>query len=63
MVEIEFEYFQNNIIIKANIDDYFSTVFYNFYKKAELEPNSVIFLLGSKTISESQKVIDIINLA
>ena len=61
MVEIEFEYFQNNIIIKANIDDYFSTVFYNFYKKAELEPNSVIFLLGSKRISESQKVLDIIN--
>ena len=33
MVEIEFEYFQNNIIIKANIDDYFSTVFIIFTKK------------------------------
>ena len=61
MVEIEFEYFQNNILIKANIDDCFSTVFYDFYKKAEIEPNSVIFTIESKRISEQQKVIDIIN--
>ena len=61
MVEIEFKYFQNIILVNANLDDYFRTVFSVFYKKAEVEPNSVIFIFENKKISEEQKIVDIIS--
>ena len=50
MIDIEFKYLQNIIVITSNLNDNFSTVFSNFYKRVEIEPNSVMFLFDNKKI-------------
>ena len=61
MIDIEFKYLQNIIVITSNLNDNFSTVFSNFYKRVEIEPNSVMFLFDNKKISENKKIIDFIS--
>ena len=59
MVEIEFEYLQNKIVIYANLSDYFSNISYKFYQKAGADPNSIIFFAHSQKITEDKKLEDI----
>ena len=61
MIDIEFQYLQNIIVITSNLNDNFSTVFSNFYERVEIEPNSVMFLFDNKKISENKKIIDFIS--
>jgi hypothetical protein len=60
MIDIEFKYLQNIIVITSNLNDNFSTVFSNFYERVEIEPNSVMFLFDNKKILENKKIIDFI---
>ena len=61
MVEIEFRYFQDEIKIQVNLDDYFKTAINRFYQKAKLEENSVIFLHNTFSLDETKTIKEIMN--
>ena len=61
MVELEFDYQQNKIILHANLNDYFSTIFWKYFQKSQLQQNSVIFFAHSVQIQENKRLIDIMN--
>ena len=59
MVELEFNFQENKICINANLNDYISTIINKYYQKAQIAPNSVIFISNSIQIQENKKIIDI----
>ena len=61
MVELEFNFQENKICINANLNDYISTIINKYYQKAQIAPNSVIFVSNSIQIPENKKIIDIMD--
>ena len=61
MVDIEFDYLQDKITMKFNLTDDFNSVFDKYYQKANIEPNSVVFMAHAMTIPKDKKIIDIMD--
>ena len=61
MVDIEFDYLQDKITMKFNLTDDFNSVFDKYYHKANIEPNSVVFMAHAMTIPKNKKIIDIMD--
>ena len=50
MVEVEFNYQQNKIIIQGNLSDLFETVSKKYADKANLDINNIYFISSGKVI-------------
>jgi len=61
MAQLEFEYSQRIVMIQANFDDLFKTVFDRYYQKANIKPNSVVFIANGIKLSENKRIIDSMN--
>ena len=61
MVEIEFKYFQDEIKVQVNLDDYFTLAKNRFYQKSRLMENSVLFLHNTFSIDETKTIKEIMN--
>ena len=44
MVEVEFNYQQNTIIMQSNLNDSFETIIRNYTIKANLDINNIFFI-------------------
>ena len=61
MVELEFDYFQDKMKLKFNLNDDFESVFDTYCLKTGIEKNSVIFKVHDLKIPGDKKIIDIMN--
>jgi len=56
MIDIEFNYNQQIIVIQAKLDDIFQDIINSYIQKSFLDPNSVYFLANGKQINPEQTV-------
>ena len=56
MVEVEFNYQQNKIIIQGNLTDSFETVSKKYADKANLDINNIYFISGGRVINKEDKL-------
>ena len=56
MVEVEFNYQQNKIIIQGNLTDSFETVTKKYADKANLDINNIYFISGGRVINKEDKL-------
>ena len=61
MVEVEFEYQQNKIIIQSNINDSFKTIIQNYAIKANLDINNIYFISNGQVINKEDKLENIMS--
>ncbi len=61
MIEIEFSYNQQIIVIKANLDDPFKDVINKYLQKSFLNPNNTFFIANGRQINPEDKVENQIN--
>ena len=61
MVEVEFNYQQNNIIIQGNLDDLFETIIDKYINKTNLDINNIYFITNGKNINNKDSLQTIMN--
>ena len=61
MVEVEFNYQQNKIIIQGNLTDSFETVTKKYADKANLDINNIYFISGGRVINKEDKLEEIMS--
>ena len=61
MVEVEFNYQQNKIIIQGNLTDSFETVTKKYADKANLDINNIYFISNGKIINKKDKLENIMS--
>ena len=61
MVEVEFNYQQNKIIIQGNLTDSFETVTKKYADKANLDINNIYFISGGRVINKEDKLEEVMS--
>ena len=61
MVEVEFNYQQNKIIIQSNLNDSFKTIIQNYAIKANLDINNIYFISNGQVINKEDKLENIMS--
>ena len=61
MVEVEFNYQQNKIIIQGNLSDSFESITKKYVNKANLDINNIYFISNGKIISKEGKLKNIMS--
>ena len=61
MVEVEFNYQQNKIIIQGNLTDSFETVSKKYADKANLDINNIYFISGGRVINKEDKLEEVMS--
>ena len=61
MVEVEFNYQQNKIIIQSNLNDLFEEIIKKYTDKANLDINNIYFISNGKNINIKDKLENIMS--
>ena len=61
MVEVEFNYQHNKIIIQGNLTDSFETVTKKYADKANLDINNIYFIFSGKVINKEDKLEEVMS--
>ena len=61
MVEVEFNYQHNKIIIQGNLTDSFETVTKKNADKANLDINNIYFISGGRVINKEDKLEEVMS--
>ena len=61
MVEVEFNYQQNKIIIQANLEDFLESIINKYVNKSKLDINKIYFISNGKNINKKDKLVNIMS--
>ena len=61
MIEVEFNYQQNTIIMQSNLNDSFETIIRNYTIKANLDINNIFFISNGQIINKEDKLENIMS--
>ena len=61
MVEVEFNYQQNKIIILANLEDILESILNKYVNKSKLDINKIYFISNGKNINKKDKLVNIMS--
>jgi len=61
MVEVEFNYQQNKIIIQGNYNETFETIISKYINKSKLDINNIYFISNGKKINKKEKLVNIMS--
>ena len=56
MIEIEFNYKQQIIVIQAKLDELFKDIINKYLQKSLLNPNNVFFIANAKQLNPEEKI-------
>ena len=62
MVEVEFNYQQNKIIIQANLEDFLESIINKYVNKSKLDINKIYFISNGKNINKKDKLVNIMRI-
>ena len=62
MVEVEFNYQQNKIIIQANLEDFLGSIINKYVNKSKLDINKIYFISNGKNINKKDKLVNIMRI-
>ena len=61
MVEVEFNYQQNKVIIQGKMDNIFEEIIQKYINKTNLDINNIYFISNAKVINKNDKLENIMS--